>query len=143
MKNDKIAFSCASSVTSAQTSPCTVEWLKSQMESERVKATIAKLRITEDSDERGRLKRQLPIIIPMAVIPEGKQRKESNVEALSGLVMTDFDHVSSDHDELLRIYKERIEPRIDELGIKMVFVSPSGDGIKILSILNKGGIAND
>lgn len=143
MKEKRNAFSCASSVTSSQTAPCTGEWLKGQMESERVKATIAKLRTTEDSDERGRLKRQLPIIIPMAVIPEGKQRKECNVEALSGLVMTDFDHVSSDRDELMRIYKERIEPHIEQLGIKMVFISPSGDGIKILSILNKGGIAND
>ena len=141
-------FSRAESVWSKTSAPCTREWLEAQLNSESVKATIAKLRTTENHDERGELKKKLPIIIPMAVITEGKKRNASNVEALSGYVMTDFDHVSTDRDELMRIYKERIEPHIDELGVKMVFISPSGDGLKVLStmkIINEknGGIKND
>ncbi|MBR6285455.1 MAG: hypothetical protein IKR18_00470 [Bacteroidaceae bacterium] len=130
------AFSCADSVKSATTQPCTREWFESKLNSEKVKGLVKEIRNTPDKNARSKLKIQLPIIIPQAVIADGKRRKGENVERLSGYVMTDLDHVSSDRKELERIYNEQIKPRIDELGIVMVFISPSGDGLKIMSKIN-------
>lgn len=134
--DNKTSFSCADSIFSDTTQGCTKEWLESMLSSEKVKGLVKEIRATADRETRNKLKTRLPIIIPQAVIADGKKRKGENVERLSGYVVTDLDHVSSDRKELERIYNEQIKPCIDELGIVMVFISPSGDGLKIMSKIN-------
>lgn len=84
-----------------------------------------------------KFKRRLPGICFHAWFTDGKRHEESAVP--SGLFIFDIDKM----DTLLGIapitfYKERIEPRIDELGILVAHVTPSANGLRLVAHLRPG-----
>ena len=99
--------------------------------------TIDKFRETHDAA----LKRKLPAFIFQATFDEttskagkvGAWRKQSATR-LTGLVVMDVDHVES---EELRVKSEEFAAadfklRASELGILLVYITPSGQGLKIV-----------
>ena len=84
-----------------------------------------------------KFKRRLPGICFHAWFTDGKRHEESAVP--SGLFIFDIDKM----DALLgttpiTFYKERIEPRIDELGILVAHVTPSANGLRLVACLRRG-----
>ena len=88
------------------------------------------------------LKRGLPLVIFIAnyeVMPNkkevlGRWRQKAGV-CLNGLCVMDLDHVVKTHDGVAaKAFWQQIMAHLDlkEIGILMVFVSPSGDGLKIV-----------
>jgi len=117
---------------------CTPELLRQAIESpttSRVCAEIARYwnamqqgELTRDEYEskKKELKTQLPVIMPHAAFPNGRRKNEEAVP--SGLSMYDIDHI----DNPRGYYAERIEGRIDELGIVMAHVTPSLEGLRLI-----------
>ena len=88
------------------------------------------------------IKRSLPLVIFIAnyeVKPNkknvlGRWRQKAGV-CLNGLCVMDLDHVVKSHDgKAAREYWQQIIAHLDlkEIGVLMAFVSPSGDGLKIV-----------
>jgi hypothetical protein len=88
------------------------------------------------------MKRQLPLIIFIANYLElpnkkgvpGRWRQKDGV-CLNGLCVMDLDHVVKSHDgKAAREYWQQIIAHLDlkEICVLMAFVSPSGDGLKIV-----------
>ena len=138
VKNTNTAlFGCCENVFDTSVKRFDKEWFLKHLSDERLEKTVDCARAQETKEGRDEVKKHLPLIIIQGVIPSGKARKNDNVVALSGFVVTDFDHVGRDRSELVRIYNEQIAPKIGELGIVWVFISPSGDGIKVISLLRE------
>ena len=83
---------------------------------------VEKIRATEDHKARNTLKADLP---SYCFSGEFRERSIAGLEKHSGLVCLDFDHLG----ERLAGFKERVTR--DEY-IHAAFVSPSGDGLKVL-----------
>ncbi len=88
------------------------------------------------------IKRSLPLVIFIANYLElpnkkevvGRWRQKAGV-CLNGLCVMDLDHVVKSHDgKAAREYWQQIIAHLDlkEIGVLMAFVSPSGDGLKIV-----------
>ena len=88
------------------------------------------------------IKRSLPLVIFIANYLElpnkkevvGRWRQKAGV-CLNGLAVMDLDHVVKSHDgKAAREYWTQIIAHLDlkEIGVLMAFVSPSGDGLKIV-----------
>ena len=88
------------------------------------------------------LKRGLPLVIFIANYLElpnkkevvGRWRQKAGV-CLNGLCVMDLDHVVKSHDgKAAREYWQQIIAHLDlkEIGVLMAFVSPSGDGLKVV-----------
>ena len=88
------------------------------------------------------IKRGLPLVIFIANYLELKNKKEvigrwrqKAGVCLNGLAVLDLDHVVKSHDgKAAREYWTQIIAHLDlkEIGILMAFVSPSGDGLKVV-----------
>ena len=88
------------------------------------------------------IKRSLPLVIfianylelPNSKEVKGRWRQKKGV-CLNGLCVMDLDHVVKTHDgQAVKEYWKMISAHLDlkEIGVLMVFVSPSGDGLKIV-----------
>ena len=84
-----------------------------------------------------KFKRRLPGICFHAWFTDGKRHEESAVP--SGLFIFDIDKMTKGLGIApITFYKERIEPRIDELGILVAHVTPSADGLRLVACLRRG-----
>ena len=118
---------------SATAEICTEEVFNQMINNPMVVYNCEKYQETHDD----KFKRRLPGICFHAWFTDGKRHEESAVP--SGLFIFDIDKM----DELLGItpiifYKERIEPRIDELGILVAHVTPSANGLRLVAHLRPG-----
>ena len=88
-----------------------------------------------------KFKRRLPGICFHAWFTDGKRHEESAVP--SGLFIFDIDKMTKGLGIVpITFYKERIEARIDELGILVAHITPSADGLRLVASLRPGmGIA--
>lgn len=86
------------------------------------KSLVDRIRHTEDSSQRHKLKAGLP---SYCFSGEFSERKIAGLVKHSGLVCLDFDHLNG----RLKEFKERLSK--NEF-IHAAFVSPSGDGLKVL-----------
>lgn len=75
-------------------------------------------------DCKGRLKRQLPSVIFSGILPIGSKKGDANATGHTGHYMLDFDHVA-DVQALFKSFADMPE-------VALAFVSPSGDGVKVL-----------
>lgn len=100
-------------------------------------AAVAAAAARGDEAAKKAAKDTLPAFIFGAQMVVDATRKKS---IPSGLHCVDFDHIQNPH----QIYKERIERRVAELGIYLVAISPSGQGLKIVFERRRGTkIADD
>ena len=120
-------FSYFSSVKSNSGVECTHDILLSATGSTTTAVLCNSILRCTDANERGLLKKRLPIITWQAYFPNG--RRKNNEAVPSGLFMLDIDHV----DEPNKLYYTKITSRIDELGIMVVHKTPSTKGLRIVA----------
>ena len=120
-------FSYFSSVKSNSGIECTHDILLSATGSTTTAVLCNSILRCTDANERGLLKKRLPIITWQAYFPNG--RRKNDEAQPSGLFMLDIDHV----DEPNKIYYTKITSRIDELGIMVVHKTPSTQGLRIVA----------
>lgn len=81
---------------------------------------------TEDADERGELKKRLPVVTWQAAFDGRRVAQEAKP---SGLFMLDIDHV----DDPFALYSEKVCKRVKELGIVYVGKTASCHGLRIVA----------
>ena len=82
-----------------------------------------------DQNERQQLKRNLPAVTWQAHFEDGKRSNKAAIS--SGLFILDVDHEV----DPFTLYSEKVAPRIDELGIMVVHMTPSKCGIRVVARL--------
>ena len=125
-------FSYFSSVKSNSGIECTHDILLSATGSITTAVLCNSILRCTDANERGLLKKRLPIVTWQAYFPNG--RRKNDEAQPSGLFMLDIDHV----DEPNKIYYTKITSRIDELGIMVVHKTPSTKGLRIVAKCRPG-----
>ena len=106
---------------------CTQNLFESVVGGPALRKLMRQIASAKDDDQRGALKRQLPLVTWQAHFPNGRRR---NADAQpSGLFMVDIDHV----DNPSELYKQKVEARIGELGIVAVHKTPSAQGLRIVA----------
>ena len=120
-------FSYFSSVKSNSGIECTHDILLSATAATTTAVLANSILRCTDANERGLLKKRLPIITWQAFFPNGRRKNDEAVP--SGLFMLDIDHV----DEPNKLYYTKITSRIDELGIMVVHKTPSTKGLRIVA----------
>jgi len=135
MKN---IFDYAMSVKSA-TKICTQEEFEQLIDSPEVQSLceqIANIPIGEDfhkwKDQINPIKKQLPILTPHAHFTDSHRSNKSG-ESSPWMTM-DFDGIKDPES----FWKTWLEPRVEELGIALAFISPSKWGVKVVSRLPEG-----
>ncbi|MBP5628303.1 MAG: hypothetical protein J6X27_00485 [Bacteroidaceae bacterium] len=113
---------------------CTRELFMNACQSANVARRIKKFR--EEGDEKA--KRGLPAVCWQAHFPDSHRSNESAV--FSGLFQLDIDHVEAPR-ELFDSWTATKD--FDELGIYLVFVTPSGHGLKVVAQMRpRAGVPN-
>lgn len=120
-------FSYFSSVKSNSGIECTHDILLSATAATTTAVLANSILRCTDANERGLLKKRLPIVTWQAFFPNGRRKNDEAVP--SGLFMLDIDHV----DEPNKLYYTKITSRIDELGIMVVHKTPSTKGLRIVA----------
>lgn len=120
-------FSYFTSVKSNSGVECTHDILLSATAATTTAVLANSILRCTDANERGLLKKRLPIITWQAYFPNGRRKNDEAVP--SGLFMLDIDHV----DEPNKLYYTKITSRIDELGIMVVHKTPSTKGLRIVA----------
>lgn len=115
-------FDYVDSVRDKQPRLCTLEQFKSMTESPFVSEQIARYRAGD-----GAAKQRLPAFCFHATFG-GKARLAKHAQP-SGLVMADFDHVPAD---ALADARERLAQPAEALGVMLVHVTPSGQGLRVV-----------
>ena len=124
--------------------PCTVDLLNQALDSAAVKKVCdqiaqallnvkqGKMSRTEFENYKRAMKSQLPVLTPHAVFKNGERK---NSEAIpSGLSMYDIDHIENPRG----YYQSMVGDRIKELGIVMAYVTPSGEGLRLIFEMPQG-----
>lgn len=106
------------------------EFLEMTMKNDNVRDTCAQIARCSDPEERGRLKKKLPIITWQASFP-GKRLAKDAVP--SGLYMLDIDHV----EEPYTLYEQKIAAWVKEYNILLVHMTPSQHGLRIVAKCRK------
>ena len=124
--------------------PCTVDLLNQAIDSAAVKNVCdliaqallkvkqGKMSRTEFENYKRAMKSQLPVLTPHAIFKNGERK---NSEAIpSGLSMYDIDHIENPRG----YYQSMVGDRIKELGIVMAYVTPSGEGLRLIFEMPQG-----
>ena len=106
---------------------CTQEVLETALQSPSLAPLLAQIANETDDNRRAKLKKQLPVITWQAHFPSGRRLNSDAVP--SGLFMVDIDHV----DDPDALYRDTVQPRIEELGIVVVHKTPSTHGLRIVA----------
>ena len=111
---------------------CTREIFEDALQSPALADTLARIASEEDRDRRSALKKQLPVITWQAHFPGGRRLNRDAVP--SGFYMVDIDHV----DDPDALYRDTVQPRMEELGIVAVHKTPSTHGLRIVARCRPG-----
>ena len=116
----------------AQMEPLTSDWFRRETESEHTSVLINGFRQTHDDKQ----KRRLPVCCFQAMFTPSTNKKgveglwrENHASVLTGLVMMDVDHVEHPEQIVDRWMKRQ---DFHELGIVLIYITPSGEGIKVV-----------
>lgn len=108
--------------------PCTDELFHNVCKSANVTRRIKAFR--DNGDDQA--KRGLPAVMWQAHYPDGHRTNDG--AEFSGLYMLDIDHVENP----MEIYKEwKATQDFPDLGIMLVFITPSGHGLKVVAIMRR------
>lgn len=120
-------FSYFPSVKAQTGQRCTAEMFHEATHSAATQQIIKAVREAETAEDRQRIKKGLPIITWQASFPN----RRVNAEAVpSGLFMLDIDHI----DNPSQLYIDKVAGHLIENGIKLVHVTPSGKGLRIVAL---------
>ncbi len=128
---------------------CTPELLRQALDSPLVARVCAEIEDALEAVRRGEMskddfetlkaarKKMLPVITPHATFRSGRR---TNAEAVaSGLSMYDVDHIPDPRG----YYDEKVRGREAELGIVLAHVTPSTEGLRLLFVIPRAGMAPD
>ena len=134
MNENKIYPTCSEDVYSPMTK-LTAEWFGSKTQCESTISIINAFRETG----KQKTKSQLPVCCFQAMFDTSINKKgiegtwrENLYSHLTGLVMMDIDHLEVDPQTLIEKWLSRED--FKELGILLIYISPSGKGIKVVFI---------
>ncbi len=142
-------FGISNNVKSRVVRECTPELLRQALDSPLVARVCAEIEDTLEAVRRGEMskddfetlkaarKKMLPVITPHATFRSGRR---TNAEAVaSGLSMYDVDHIPDPRG----YYDEKVRGREAELGIVLAHVTPSTEGLRLLFVIPRAGMAPD
>ena len=128
---------------------CTPELLRQALDSPLVARVCAEIEDALEAVRRGEMskddfetlkaarKKMLPVITPHATFRSGRR---TNAEAVaSGLSMYDVDHINDPR----AYYDTKVRGREAELGIVLAHVTPSTEGLRLLFVIPRAGMAPD
>lgn len=137
MMKKEIFPTCSEGLYSPMTN-LTAEWFGSMTQCESTYALINAFRETKDEKKT---KRRLPVCCFQAMFDTSINKKgvegtwrENRYAHLTGLVMIDVDHVENPQG-LIDQWLARED--FKDLGILMIYITPSGEGIKVVFIARK------
>ena len=136
-------FCYQESVNRGTPQPCTREIFEGMLSDPAVKAVCERIGSLDPqaegyADEKNRLKRQLPIIIPHAQSFKGTKRKSEDAEP-SGLVMLDVDHVADPQS----VYAQQVAAVVEAQRIYFAAITPSGHGLRLIAERLRGEAIED
>ena len=142
-------FGISNNVKSRVVRECTPELFRQALDSPLVARVCAEIEDALDAVRRGEMskddfetlkaarKKMLPVITPHATFRNGRRL---NAEAVaSGLSMYDVDHIPDPRG----YYDEKVRGREAELGIVLAHVTPSTEGLRLLFVIPRAGMAPD
>ena len=142
-------FGISNNVKSRVVRECTPELFRQALDSPLVARVCAEIEDALEAVRRGEMskddfetlkaarKKMLPVITPHATFRSGRR---TNAEAVaSGLSMYDVDHIPDPRG----YYDEKVRGREAELGIVLAHVTPSTEGLRLLFVIPRAGMAPD
>ena len=142
-------FGISNNVKSRVVRECTPELLRQALDSPLVARVCAEIEDALEAVRRGEMskddfetlkaarKKMLPVITPHATFRSGRR---TNAEAVaSGLSMYDVDHIPDPRG----YYDEKVRGREAELSIVLAHVTPSTEGLRLLFVIPRVGMAPD
>ena len=142
-------FGISNNVKSRVVRECTPELLRQALDSPLVARVCTEIEDALEAVRRGEMskddfetlkaarKKMLPVITPHATFRSGRR---TNAEAVaSGLSMYDVDHIPDPRG----YYDEKVRGREAELGIVLAHVTPSTEGLRLLFVIPRAGMAPD
>ena len=142
-------FGISNNVKSRVVRECTPELLRQALDSPLVARVCAEIEDALEAVRRGEMskddfetlkaarKKMLPVITPHATFRSGRR---TNAEAVaSGLSMYDVDHINDPR----AYYDTKVRGREAELGIVLAHVTPSTEGLRLLFVIPRAGMAPD
>lgn len=134
-------FGISNSIKSRAVRECTPELFHRVTESPVVARVCAEIADALEAVRRGEMnredfetlksdrKKQLPVFTPHATFPGGRRLNADAVP--SGLSIYDIDHIPDPR----AYFQEKVEQRIHDLGIVLVHVTPSTEGLRLFFIV--------
>lgn len=138
-----MSFGISNNVRSRVVRTCTPELFRGVIDSPLVAGICAEIEDALEATKRGEMskedfdtlkaerKKMLPVITPHATFKNGRRLNADAVP--SGLSMYDVDHITDPRG----YYKAHVEGREKELGVVLVHVTPSTEGLRLLFIIDK------
>ena len=142
-------FGISNNVKSRVVRECTPELLRQALDSPLVARVCAEIEDALEAVRRGEMskddfetlkaarKKMLPVITPHATFKNGRRLNTDAVP--SGLSMYDVDHINAPR----AYYDTKVRGREAELGIVLAHVTPSTEGLRLLFVIPRAGMAPD
>ena len=142
-------FGISNNVKSRVVRECTPELFRQALDSPLVARVCAEIEDALDAVRRGEMskddfetlkaarKKMLPVITPHATFKNGRRLNTDAVP--SGLSMYDVDHINDPR----AYYDTKVRGREAELGIVLAHVTPSTEGLRLLFVIPRAGMAPD
>ena len=142
-------FGISNNVKSRVVRECTPELLRQALDSPLVARVCAEIEDALEAVRRGEMskddfetlkaarKKMLPVITPHATFKNGRRLNADAVP--SGLSMYDVDHINDPR----AYYDTKVRGREAELGIVLAHVTPSTEGLRLLFVIPRAGMAPD
>ena len=142
-------FGISNNVKSRVVRECTPELFRQALDSPLVARVCAEIEDALEAVRRGEMskddfetlkaarKKMLPVITPHATFKNGRRLNADAVP--SGLSMYDVDHINDPH----AYYDTKVRGREAELGIVLAHVTPSTEGLRLLFVIPRAGMAPD
>ena len=142
-------FGISNNVKSRVVRECTPELLRQALDSPLVARVCAEIEDALEAVRRGEMskddfetlkaarKKMLPVITPHATFKNGRRLNTDAVP--SGLSMYDVDHINDPR----AYYDTKVRGREAELGIVLAHVTPSTEGLRLLFVIPRAGMAPD
>ena len=142
-------FGISNNVKSRVVRECTPELFRQALDSPLVARVCAEIEDALEAVRRGEMskddfetlkaarKKMLPVITPHATFKNGRRLNADAVP--SGLSMYDVDHINDPR----AYYDTKVRSREAELGIVLAHVTPSTEGLRLLFVIPRAGMAPD
>ena len=142
-------FGISNNVRSRVVRECTPELFRQALDSPLVARVCAEIEDALEAVRRGEMskddfetlkaarKKMLPVITPHATFKNGRRLNADAVP--SGLSMYDVDHINDPR----AYYDTKVRGREAELGIVLAHVTPSTEGLRLLFVIPRAGMAPD